>query len=163
MTDDQIQPRRRRRSSISERIQRVLHVDRSDKVRHTFILTRILSSQNGRNGRVSLQEMIRRGFSSASRRKSNLEMARAFIWQRQLPVTTLQPAILYKMRPCPAHRHTPHKALVCHRHIHLAQARRFDQRICPRRTQRSPNTRMRSAPHLPGRKPLAKKGARPSD
>lgn len=34
MADGQVQPRRRRRSSITERIQRVLHVDRSDKVWH---------------------------------------------------------------------------------------------------------------------------------
>ncbi|KAF3384591.1 hypothetical protein F1880_001989 [Penicillium rolfsii] len=40
MTDDPIQPRRRRRSSISERIQRALHGDRSDKVRRTLMLTR---------------------------------------------------------------------------------------------------------------------------
>ncbi|KAJ5890638.1 uncharacterized protein N7473_006866 [Penicillium subrubescens] len=36
MTDDQIEPRRRRRSSISERIQRAFHVDRSDKKRQSF-------------------------------------------------------------------------------------------------------------------------------
>ncbi|KAJ5389294.1 uncharacterized protein N7496_000362 [Penicillium cataractarum] len=44
MTDDQIQPRRRRRSSISERIQRALHVDRSDKKRQSF------SPENDSNG-----------------------------------------------------------------------------------------------------------------
>lgn len=41
MTDDQVQPRRRRRSSISERIQRALHVDRSDKVRQNLNSTRL--------------------------------------------------------------------------------------------------------------------------